>query len=187
MEASAIMKMVEDAFYNLLFIIDVIVRDDDITMWAVLKYQSKVSRGQVMNSSKGNLMRKSQSHHSLKIPLTPWRFLLSKYISVINESRAKQCGCTKADALWLMKYWGVHDKKNGEKQLKSWVRHVRFLLNTCLTVITIVLQSGDSIQEHQDKERHAMKQTTNSAANKTTISCIISSRRLFYRFKQTKF
>ena len=38
MEASAILKMVEDALYNHFFIIDVIVSDDDSTMKAVLKH-----------------------------------------------------------------------------------------------------------------------------------------------------
>ena len=41
MEASAILKMVEDAFYNRLFIIDVIVSDDDSTIGAVLKHPTK--------------------------------------------------------------------------------------------------------------------------------------------------
>ena len=53
MEASAIMKMVEDAFYNRFFIIDGIVSKDDSTMRAVLKHPSKGARGQVMKSSKG--------------------------------------------------------------------------------------------------------------------------------------
>ena len=47
MEASAILKMVEDAFYNCFFIIDVIVSDDDSTMQAVLKHPSKGARGVV--------------------------------------------------------------------------------------------------------------------------------------------
>ena len=41
MEASAVLKMVEDAFYNRFSIIDVIVRDDDSTMRAVIKNPSK--------------------------------------------------------------------------------------------------------------------------------------------------
>ena len=61
---------------------------------------------------------------------------------------------------------GVHDKNNRGNFLKSWARQVRFLLNTCLTVMTIIVQSGASRQEHQNKERHTMKQTTNSAAKK---------------------
>ena len=40
MEASAILNMVEDAYYNCFFIIDVIVSDNDSTMRAVLKYPS---------------------------------------------------------------------------------------------------------------------------------------------------
>ena len=38
MEASAILKMVEDAFYNRFFIIDVIVSHNDRTMVAVIKH-----------------------------------------------------------------------------------------------------------------------------------------------------
>ena len=55
MEASAILKMVEDAFYNRFFIIDVIVSDNDSTMQAVLKHPSKGARVQVLNSSEVNL------------------------------------------------------------------------------------------------------------------------------------
>ena len=55
MEASAILKMVEDALYNRFFIINVIVRDNYITMRAVIKHTSIGVRGQVMKSSKGKL------------------------------------------------------------------------------------------------------------------------------------
>ena len=55
MEAYAILKMVEDAFYNRFFIVDVIVSDDNITMQAVLKPPSIGVRGQVMKTSKGKL------------------------------------------------------------------------------------------------------------------------------------
>ena len=47
--------MVEDAFYNLFFIVDVIVSDDDSTMRAVLKHPSIGVWGQVLNKSKRNL------------------------------------------------------------------------------------------------------------------------------------
>ena len=40
MEASVILNIVKDAFYNHLFIIDIIVRDDEITMQAVLNHPS---------------------------------------------------------------------------------------------------------------------------------------------------
>ena len=55
MEVSAILKVVEDALYNCLFIIDVIVSDNGSTMRAVLKHPSKGDRVQVINSSKVNL------------------------------------------------------------------------------------------------------------------------------------
>ena len=41
MEASAIMKMVEDALYHFFLFIDVIVSDDDSSIRAVLKHPSK--------------------------------------------------------------------------------------------------------------------------------------------------
>ena len=47
--------MVEDAFYNRFFIVDVIVNDDDSTMQAVLKYPYIGVRGQVLKSSKVNI------------------------------------------------------------------------------------------------------------------------------------
>ena len=55
MEASDILKMVEDAFYNRFFIIDVIVINNDSTIRAVLKHPSIGVRGQVLKSSKGKL------------------------------------------------------------------------------------------------------------------------------------
>ena len=48
MEDSEILKMVEDAFYNRLFIIDVIVSNYDSTMRAVLNHPYKGARGQVL-------------------------------------------------------------------------------------------------------------------------------------------
>ena len=55
MEASAILKMVEDAYYNRFFIIDLIVSDDDSTMRAVLKHPSIGVRGKVLKTSKWKL------------------------------------------------------------------------------------------------------------------------------------
>ena len=48
MEASAILKMVEDTFYNRFLIVEVIVSDDDSTMRAVLKHPSIGVQGQVL-------------------------------------------------------------------------------------------------------------------------------------------
>ena len=55
MEASAILKMLEDAFYNRFFTIDIIVRDDESTMRAVIKHPSIGIRGQVLKTYKGTL------------------------------------------------------------------------------------------------------------------------------------
>ena len=68
MEASAILKIVEDAFYNCFFIIDVIVRDNASTMQAVLKYPSKGTRGQVLKSPKGKLHTEVPSTPSFQTP-----------------------------------------------------------------------------------------------------------------------
>ena len=55
MEASALLKMLDDAFYNYLFVIDFIVINDDSTMRDVLKNPSEGAWGQVMKTSKGKL------------------------------------------------------------------------------------------------------------------------------------
>ena len=55
MEASAILKMVVDAFYNQFFIIDVIISNYDTTMRAVINHPSKGARGQFLKSPKGKL------------------------------------------------------------------------------------------------------------------------------------
>ena len=62
MEASDILKMVEDAFYNRSFIIDVIVRDDDSKKQAVLKHHLIGVRGQVLKTSKGKLDEESDGY-----------------------------------------------------------------------------------------------------------------------------
>ena len=55
MEASAILKMVEDAFYNRFFIVDFIVSKDDSTIRAVLKHPYIGVRGQVLKTYKGKI------------------------------------------------------------------------------------------------------------------------------------
>ena len=106
MEASYILKMVEYAYYNRFFIMDVIVSDNDSTMRAVLKHPIIGVRGQVLKTSKGKLdvqipepsFLADPSHH-IKV--------VSKHISYsFNDSKAQRCGCTRADALRLKKDWG---------------------------------------------------------------------------------
>ena len=119
MEASEILKMVEDTFYNRFFIIDVIVRNNDSTMRAVIKHPYKGARGQVLKSSKGKFDAEipepsflTDPHHRVKV--------VTKHIfSIVNENRDLRFGCTKADALWIKKYWGYMIKKNEGKKIEE--------------------------------------------------------------------
>ena len=59
--------------------------------------------------------------------------VVAKHIfSIVNESKAKWCGCNKVDVIQIKKHWVCMIKKKRRKKSKSWVRQVRFLLNTCL-------------------------------------------------------
>ena len=171
MEASAILKMVGDAFYNWFFIVDVIGSDDESTMRAVLKLPLIGVWGQVLKTSKGKLDEETPEPYFLAYPSHCVKVVAKQIFYIVNESRAHQCGCIKADALQIKKYWWYMIKNNREKKLKSWVRQVRPPLDTCLIVTEILVQSGASRQEHQKKEIHTTTKTTNSAVNKTTISC----------------
>ena len=119
MEDSAILKMVEDVFLNRFFVIDIIVCDDDSTMRAVLKHPSKGARGQVLKSSKGKLHEDIPEQSFLADPSHRVKVVAKHIFSIVNKSRDLQCGCTKADALRLKKYWGYMIKNNEEKKLKS--------------------------------------------------------------------
>ena len=129
-EASAILKIVEDAFYNRFFIVDVIVSDSDRTMRAVLKHPSIGARGQVMKTSNGKLDEETPEPSFLAYPSYHVKVVAKHIFSIVNKSRAQWCWCTKADVLRIKKDWGYMIKKN-RKKLKSWVMEVRFLLNTC--------------------------------------------------------
>ena len=100
------MKMVEDAFYNCFFIIDVIVGNDDSTMQAVLKHPSKVARGQVLKSSKGKLHTEIPEPSFLAEPSHSVKVVAKHIFSIVKETRDLRCGCTKADALRIKKCWG---------------------------------------------------------------------------------
>ena len=117
-EASAFLKMVEDAFYNRFFIIDVIISNDGITMLAVLKHHSKGARGQVLKSSKVKLHEYIPEPSFLAYPSHLVKVVAKQIFSIVNKNRDLQCGCNKADALRLKKYWGYMIKNNGKKQLK---------------------------------------------------------------------
>ena len=99
MEASEILKMVEDEFYNRLFILDVIVINDDSTIRAVLKHPSIGFRGQVMKSSKGKLDEEIPETSFLAEPFHSVNVLAKHIFYIIKKRRDQRCGCTKADAL----------------------------------------------------------------------------------------
>ena len=111
--------MVEDAFYNQFFIIDVIVINDESTMQAVLKHPSICVRGQVLKTPKGKRDEGIPEPSFLADPSHHVNVVAKHIFSVVNERRAHQCGCTKADALRIKKDWGYMIKNNREKQLKS--------------------------------------------------------------------
>ena len=119
MEASAILKMVEDAYYNHFFIIDVIVSNDDSTMRAVLKNPIIGVRGQFIKTSKGKLDVQIPEPSVLADPSHRIKVVAKHIFYIVNDSKAQRCGCIRADALRLKKDWGYMIKKNREKQLKS--------------------------------------------------------------------
>ena len=115
MEAYAILNMVEDKLYNHFFIIDVIVSTDDRKMRDVLKHPSKGAQGQVLKSSKGKLDEEIPEPSFLADPSQCMKVVAKHIFSISNESRDQQCGCTKAYALRIKKYWGYMIKIIGNK------------------------------------------------------------------------
>ena len=99
MEASAILKMVEDAFYNCFFIIDVIGSDDDSTMQTVLKHPSKGARGQVLNLSKGKLDEEIPEPSFFAYTSHHVNIVAKHIFSIVNKSRDQRCGCTKSNLI----------------------------------------------------------------------------------------
>ena len=99
MEDSAILKMVEDAFYNRFFIIDVIVSDDNSTIRAVLNHILIGVRGKVLKTSKGKLDEEIPEPSFPADPSHRVKVVAKQIFSIVNESRAQRCGCTKSDAL----------------------------------------------------------------------------------------
>ena len=114
MEYYAILNMIEDAFYNRFFIIDVIVINDDSTIQYVIKRPSQGARVQVLKSSKEKLDEEipypsylADTSHRVKV--------VAKHIfSVVNKSNAQRCGCTKVDALQINKDWGYMINNNSK-------------------------------------------------------------------------
>ena len=106
MEASAILKMVEDALYNKFIIIDVIVRFNDRKIKFVIKHPSKCAQGQVLKSSKGKLDEEITDPPFLADHSHRVKVVAKQIFFIVNKSRAQRCGCTKEDDLQLNKYRG---------------------------------------------------------------------------------
>ena len=87
MEASAILKMVEDAFYNCLFIIDVTISDVDRTMRAVIKHPSKGAQSQVLKSSKVKLHQYSFRSSLRMLPQCYWGSVCRYSLVLVNSRR----------------------------------------------------------------------------------------------------
>ena len=111
MEASAILKMVDDVFYNRFFIIDATVSNNDNTMRAVLEHPSKSVRGQFLKSSERKLDEEIPEPSFLADRSHLEKFVAKHIFPIVNESRDQKCGCTKLDALQHNKDWGYMIKK----------------------------------------------------------------------------
>ena len=111
-EASAILKMAEDAFYNQFFIVDIIVSDNDSKMQAVLKHPFIGYRGQVLKTKKGKIDEEIPEPYFLADPSHHLKVVAKHIFSTVNDRSAQRFGCTKADALRIKKDWGYMIKKN---------------------------------------------------------------------------
>ena len=107
MEASAILKIVEDVFYSRFFIVDVIVTDRDSTMRDVLNHPLIGVRGQVLKKSKGKIDEEIPEPSFLTDPSHRVKVVARHIFSIVNKIRSQQCGFTKSDALRIKKYWGT--------------------------------------------------------------------------------
>ena len=115
MEAGGILKMVEDAFRHICFIIDVILSYYDRTMWDVLNHPSIFDLDQVLESSKGKLDEKISVPYFLADPSYNVKDVSNHGFYIVNYGKSQWCGCTKVDSLRLNKCWGCILKKNRKK------------------------------------------------------------------------
>ena len=92
MEASTILKMVENVFYNCFFIIDVIVGNDDSTMRYELKHPSIGVQGQVLKSSKGKIHADIPEPSFLAYTYHHVKVVAKHIFSIFNDGKYQQCG-----------------------------------------------------------------------------------------------
>ena len=105
--------------------------------------------------------------------------VVAKHIcSVVNESRAQQCGCNKTDALRTEKYWGYMIKKNRDKTIEELSEASKVSSNTCLTVMTIVVHSCRNMSGHALMGRPAARLETMVLVKRSyVVVCVVRKRR----------
>ena len=91
MEDSAILKMVEDAFYNFFLIIDVIFSNDERTLRSVLKNPYKGAQCQVLKSSKVKIDEEISEPSFLADPSHCVKVVAKHIFSIVNEKSAQRC------------------------------------------------------------------------------------------------
>ena len=100
--------------------------------------------------------------------------VVDKHIfSSVNGSKSKWCGRNKSDSTQINKYWVCTIKKKRGEPVEELIQASKVPLEHMFKIIKILVQSGASRQEHQNKERHT-KKTMDYVANKTIASCKIS-------------
>ena len=173
MEASAILKMVEYAFYNRFFIIDAIVSNDDRTMQAVLKHPSKVFRGQFLKSSKVKLDEEIPEPYFLAYPSHRVKVVDKHIFSIVNKSRAQRYGCTKADALRFNKHWGYMKNNNRGETIeelseasKVSLEHIFNSHDNCSAYWCFKTRASDEVNTYNETDdRFCCKQNYNQLYN----------------------
>ena len=83
--------MVEDAYYNRFFIIDVIFSDNDSTMQAVLKNPSIGVQGQILKISKGKLDVQIPEPSFLADPSHCIKVVAKHIFYIVNDSKDQRC------------------------------------------------------------------------------------------------
>ena len=84
MEDSSILKMVEDALYNLSLIIDVTVSNNNSTIRVMLNHPSIGVRAQVLNSSKVKLDEEIPEPYVLEDPSCCVKVEAKHIFSIVN-------------------------------------------------------------------------------------------------------
>ena len=84
----------------------------------MLKHPLIGVQGQVLKTSKGKLDEEIPEPSFLADPSHRVKVVAEHIFSIVNESRAQRCGCTKADAPRINKYWVYMIKKNRKKTIE---------------------------------------------------------------------